>query len=382
MRPILTDSSSVAPTESPAADVPSGKLKCTGSDEHRMYDVAFIGTGPNPDDSDWGTSAAMAYLHADGYANDDRCELVACADLVGDHADAFADEWNLDSENVFEDYTAMLDATAPDIVSVCTPVPTHAEIVVDVVESGGVDAIHCEKPMADTWGDCRRMAAVADAHGVQLTFNHQRRFSETVARADEFLEDVGEIERFECGGKNLLDFGSHLVDLCNRFNDEAAPEWALCQVDYREENVRYGTHNENRALAQWRYANGVDAMLSAGEEPTLVECGVRIVGTEGELRLWPTDRNASLTVRLSGESSLRDVDVDPRPPMDGIVSHLVDCLESRATPEVGAANVRNGHRVVFGCYESVRRRGVVEFPLEFDDNPLEDLVARGELDPR
>lgn len=347
-----------------------------------MYNVAFIGTGPNPDDPDWGTSAAMAYRHAEGYANDDRCELTACADLVHDHAEAFADKWDVDPENVFEDYAVMLDTTDPDVVSVCTPVPTHAEIVIDVVENGDVDAIHCEKPMADTWGDCRRMAAAADEHGVQLTFNHQRRFSETVARADEFLDDVGEIERFECGGKNILDFGSHFIDLCNRFNGEVAPEWALCQVDYREENVRYGTHNENRALAQWRYENGVDAMLSASEEPTLANCWVRIVGTEGELRLWPTDRDVSLAVRPAGESSLRDIDVEWRNPMYGIVAHVVDCLDTGATPEVGAANVLNGHRIVFGCYESVRRRGAVEFPLHIEDNPLEGLVQRGDLDPR
>src|SRR5699024_3460897 len=117
-------------------------------------------------------SAAMAYRHAEAYQRNESCTLVACADLIRDHGEAFAEWFDIPDDHVFEEYTEMLDAVNPDIVSVCTPVPTHADIVVDVAEHGAVSAIHCEKPMADTWGDSQRMADVADRAGVQLTFNH------------------------------------------------------------------------------------------------------------------------------------------------------------------------------------------------------------------
>ncbi|MCS7309770.1 MAG: gfo/Idh/MocA family oxidoreductase, partial [Armatimonadetes bacterium] len=36
----------------------------------------------------------------------------------------------------------------------------------------------------------------------------------------------------------------------------------------------------------------------------------------------------------------------------------------------------------FACFESVRRRGRVDLPLTITDNPLVDLVERGEIRPQ
>ena len=120
------------------------------------YRVAFIGTGPNPDEPDWGNSAAMAYRHAAGYRKLVQCEIVACADLVHEHAQAFADEFDIDHNHIYEDYAQMLTHAEPDVVSVCTPVPTHADIVVDCARDGDLQAVHCEKPM--TPSSSRRFA--------------------------------------------------------------------------------------------------------------------------------------------------------------------------------------------------------------------------------
>jgi predicted dehydrogenase len=48
--------------------------------------------------------------------------------------------------------------------------------MVTAAAQAGVKAIHCEKPMAPTWGECKKMVAVCNERHVQLTFNHQRRF--------------------------------------------------------------------------------------------------------------------------------------------------------------------------------------------------------------
>ncbi|WP_335343118.1 Gfo/Idh/MocA family oxidoreductase [Halomontanus rarus] len=165
------------------------------------FTVAVIGTGPEPDNIVWGESAAMAYRHGEAYEGLSQCDLVGCADIVRENAEAFADEFDIADENVYEDYQEMLHAVEPDVVSICTPVPTHAELVIGAAETEVPRAIHCEKPMADTWADCKRMADAADDHGVQLTFNHQRRFSPQWQEATRLLEDgvVGDVERVEMG---------------------------------------------------------------------------------------------------------------------------------------------------------------------------------------
>ncbi|MFC6993500.1 Gfo/Idh/MocA family protein [Haladaptatus sp. GCM10025707] len=343
--------------------------------------VAFIGTGPNPENPQWGTSAAMAYRHARAYDHLDQCTLVACADLVRDHAEAFAEEFGFDA--VYEDYGEMLRKVQPDIVSVCTPVPTHAPIVTDVAASGHVRAIHCEKPMASVWKDCEEMAAVCDEHDVQLSFNHQRRYAEETETTKRLLDDgeLGDIERFEIGGLNLFDFGSHLIDLCNYFNGERPAEWALCQIDYTEENVRYGTHNENRALASWAYENGVNALLASGSDADLVDCLVRVCCTGGTVELWPDDGEATMRVRRTGEEAFEEYECDERQMILGAIEDVVTSLQDGTEPLVSAANVLNANEIIFGCWESVRQHGRVEFPIDIDDNPLESMVEDGTFTP-
>lgn len=346
--------------------------------------VAFIGTGPDPENPDWGTSAAMAYLHAEAYDALENSSLVACADLVRSHAEAFANRFDIGQQNVYEDYMAMLADVEPDIVSVCTPVPTHADIVVDCAESGRVRAIHCEKPMADTFGDCRRMVDVCDANGVQLTFNHQRRFSAVYTQAKRRIEDgeIGTIKRFEIGGKNLFDFGSHLIDVCNGLNREQKPEWVLCQVDYSVENVRYGSHNENQALAMWEYENGVHTLLSTGSGGEMIDCLVRVHGTEGTLELWPPCEH-DICVRRDRDTEPEKVHCeDETRPIFGAIEDVVSSLDEDTHPNLHASNVLITNEIIFACWESVRRSGRVELPLDIEDNPLQALVDSGELDPQ
>jgi predicted dehydrogenase len=351
------------------------------------YDVAFIGTGPEPHNQVWGESAAMAYRHGWGYQQLDQCNPVACADIVRENAEAFADEFGIDRDNVFEDYEEMLLEAEPDVVSVATPVPTHADIVVDVAETEVPDAVHCEKPMADTWGDSRRMAAACDERDIQLTFNHQRRFDPRWREARRLLDDgeIGDLQRLEIGGKNLFDFGTHLIDLCNFYNDERPAEWVLGGLDYREEDVRYGSHNENQSIAAWEYDNGVRGLASTGQVgQAVVGSHNRLVGDEGIIEVSPYEDDAAARInRFDGDGwqAIPIEEPELRPITRGI-QHVVECLDTGEEPELGAANALRAMEIIFGAYESVRTRGRVEFPLDVEDNPLDAMVEDGELQPR
>ena len=349
------------------------------------FDIAFIGTGPEPDNPVWGESAAMAYRHAAGYRRHEDCDLVACADLVRENAEAFADEFHIDRDGVYDDYGEMLETVAPDVVSVCTPVPTHAPIVTDCVTSGHVRAVHCEKPMADTWGDARRMAAAADEHDVQLTFNHQRRFDAAVRAADDLIGEgaIGEIERVECGPRNVLDHGTHVFDLATKLTDATPIEWVIGQVDYREENVRYGTHNVNQAVAQWQYEDGVSALAAAGDGARMIGCALRVRGSEGVLELGVNEDSAERN-RVSRDGSATWERVGPSESGNALhagIAHVVDSLDAGVEPETSAGNALVATELIFAIYESVRRRGRVDLPLDAEDNALEALVDAGEIVP-
>ncbi|MFU8868943.1 Gfo/Idh/MocA family protein [Natronococcus sp.] len=348
------------------------------------YDIAFIGTGPEPDNPVWGESAAMAYHHASAYDGDERCSLVACADIVEENAAAFADRNGIDAANVYTDYEVMLRETEPDIVSVCTPVPTHADIVTDCANADGVRGIHCEKPMADTMADSRRMAEVCADRGVQLTFNHQRRVATPSRRAAELVAagELGAVTRVELATKNLFDAGTHLVDLCNSILDDRPAAWVMGQIDYREENVRYGVHNENRAFARWQYEDGTDAVIATGDEEPFIDCDVRVSGTEGVLELNP-DGDAQLRVQTTDDATWDEIDTgEPMADIPAAVDDVIRGLETDAEPQLSARRALATMEIILGCYESVRRRGRVELPPSIEDNPLVSMVESGALSPR
>lgn len=363
------------------------------------YDVAVIGTG-NPKRSD---GYAMAYRHARGYQRLSDCELIACADVVEDNAVAFAQTFNIKGTSVYEEYDEMLAAESPDIVSVCTPSKTHADIVAGCADSGVPEAIHCEKPMASTWKECREMVTVCDRAGVQLTFNHQRRFAAPYRKAKSMVKAgrIGELERIEVGGSDLYDYGTHLFDMCGYLTDQTPIEWVLCQVDYAETNVLYGLHQESEALARWQYESGVDGFASTGENG-LVDCELRLVGTAGTIEVGPS---GGPPLRVRTESGWENVDtgrdgvwrLQPHP-IDRVLSRfsfgperllsdppyvtraiadIVAALRDGSESELAAKNALQTTEIVFACWESARRGGRIELPIDIEDNPLEAMVDHG-----
>jgi len=349
-------------------------------------DVAFIGTGANPDEPSV-EGFAMAYQHAAAYSDLDHCNLVGCADIVRENAEAFAEEYDIDDAGVYEDYEEMLAAVEPDVVSICTPPATHSDLVVGTAESGVVDAVHCEKPMALTWGGAKRMTRVCEEEDVQLTFNHMRRFGEPFRVAKRKLDDgaIGELRRIEYSWGNFYDNGTHAVDMCNYFNNEQSAEWVIGQLDYTEEDVRFGTHNENQVLACWEYENGVYGMAATGPAEAVTDGDWRLSGTDGYMDVHLTDKLA-VEVYSTDPDDCEKLTFEETAPgektcIDLAITDVTRAAATGQPTELAAENALNATEIIFAGYESARRRGRVDLPLEIEDNPLESMVDEGQLSP-
>jgi predicted dehydrogenase len=278
----------------------------------------------------------------------------------------------------------MLEEAEPDVVSVCVPPAVHADVVVGCAASGSVDAVHCEKPMAQTWGDARRMATACNDAGVQLTFNHQRRFGDLFRGAKRVIDDgeIGEIERVAYTWGDFFDNGTHCIDMCNYFVDETPAEWVIGGIDYREEDIRFGAHSENQMLAQWRYEDGAYGLASTGEGAFCFEGDWHVKGSQGEMEVHLTSETPHIHVRRDGEGwDRREYQLNESEWITRAITDVVDSYRSGSHSELCAENALNATQIIFGGYESIRRNGRVDFPLDIDDNPLEDMVESGVLQP-
>lgn len=340
-----------------------------------QFRVGIIGCG-RPRQTDGATGFGMSHFHARGYAESPDARLVALADLNEDNARAFQAEHG--GDQIYQDYREMLQKEQLDMVSVCTWPHLHAEMVIAAAEAG-VRAIHCEKPMAPTWGEARRMVAACEERGAQLTFNHQRRFAAPFRRARELLRAgaIGPLQRLELRCIDLFDWGTHWFDICHFYNDETPAEWVLGQVDLRAGRTVFGIPLEGQGLSQIKFANGVYALLVTGPDHGLAAQN-RLIGAEGiievavqdgpTLRLWNREGSGWQAIDLpEGRSDLEVV-------ADG-VRDLVAALRAGREPELSGRRALRATELSFATYESSRRRGRVDLPLTIDDSPLAALQA-------
>ena len=316
--------------------------------------------------------------HARGYDYCKDTTIVACADPFDESRSAFVGQF--DVSNAYADYHEMLEKESLDIVSVCTWTGMHREML-EAAASSGIKAIHSEKPMAMTWGDAKAIMQACDDNGIVITFCHQRRFGAQFVKAKEIagFGAIGEVYRFEGSCPNLFDWGTHWFDMFFFYNDDGPAEWVIGQIDGKGTKDVFAAPCEGSGLSWIRYANGREGLLATGGVGLdgLIN---RIVGTEGVIEVRPGRNDVLLRVFPEGEWSepdLAEVEHD-----DATVMSVVDlaaALDEGREPELSGRKALQATELIFATYESSRRRGKVELPLDVDDSALISMLESGDI---
>lgn len=336
-----------------------------------QFRVGIIGCG-RPWKSEGASGFGMANFHANGYTASPDTTIVALADINLENARAFQAMHG--GERIYTDYEEMLAREQLDIVSICTWPHHHAPMVIAAAEAG-VKAIHCEKPMAPSYAEALRMVDICQAHGTQLTFNHQRRFATPFRTARDILRSgaIGQLQRLEGQCRNLFDWGTHWFDMFGFYNHEAAATWVIGQVDWRDGTTIFGVPVEGQGISFFSYENGVQGLLLTGQG-TERKLSNRLVGSEGEIEV--TVGTASLRVRGQGDPEWRDVQVGQEAEENlsvlvgrGVLE-VIDALKSGRESELSARHALRATELIFASYESSRRGGRIELPLEALESPF------------
>jgi predicted dehydrogenase len=303
--------------------------------------AAVIGCGRIGCAFDDDPNRTQVSTHAGAYRRTPRVDLVALADLDQARLDRYGDKFGVSGR--YLDYREMLRLESPDIVSVCTWSSTHEIVVWDAVEAG-VKAIFCEKPMADSSSEARAMHALCESRGVVLLINHKRRFSPFHQAVAAFLRAgrLGAIQQatvyYVSGVANT---GSHLFDLLRLYFGDIA--WVETRPSHRRSPL---PDDPNVDGVLW-CEQGFPVVLQACDTASFYMLEIVILGTEGRLRINTGTHEAVEfeEARPSAHASeYRDLvpAASPLPPVEqrpeimiAGVTHLVACLEGRATPLCG-----------------------------------------------
>lgn len=172
-----------------------------------------------------------------------KIEQIRLADVNRDIALQAAREYGW--REATADWREVTRAPDIDLVDIVTPNDSHAEIAIDAAEHG--KHILCEKPLANTVDNARRMYAAATSAGVLTQMGFVFHTWPAVAAAKQLIEN-GRVGRIYCmnahyfhdyaldqtfpmgwrvqknvaGGGSINDLGSHVVDLARYLVGEIA----------------------------------------------------------------------------------------------------------------------------------------------------------------
>jgi predicted dehydrogenase len=350
-----------------------------------QFKVGIIGCG-RPRRAENATGFGQGHVHATGYEASPDCKIVAAADIKQENLDLFCQEHQV--AQGYLDHKEMLAKEKLDIVSVCVWPMFHAPMVVDAAQAG-VKAIHCEKPMAPTWGEAKQMVEICDKYNVQLTFNHQRRFGKPFRKAKELLKGgaIGQLLRLEGFCPDLFDWGTHWFDMMFFYLDEAPAKWVIGQFDIRNGPSVFGVRLESQGLSYVEWQNGVHGLLVTGRgdfaQQDQMTMGNRLIGTEGTIEVGAKDGPALRLRNAKTGGKWQTIEVEGGIHGDDhavvAVLDLVDALKTGREPELAGRRALQATELIFATYESSRKRGRVDLPLQIEDSPLLSMLEAGQL---
>ena len=252
----------------------------------------------------------------------DKCEMIAFCDNQVERAEKAAAQYGTADAKVYADYHELLANPEVEVVHVLTPNVAHAPITVAAFEAG--KHVMCEKPMAHTSADAKKMLDAWKKSGKKFTIGYQNRFRPEIQMLHKACEndELGEIYFAKAhairrravptwgvfpnkalqGGGPLIDIGTHALDLTLWMMDNYKPVSVTGSVFYKLGNLPQATEGnmfgpwdpetyevEDSAFGMIKFENGAAIQLEAAwaiNMQTSREASTTLCGTKAGAEVY------------------------------------------------------------------------------------------------
>ncbi|MCQ6560224.1 Gfo/Idh/MocA family protein [Paenibacillus mendelii] len=327
-----------------------------------------------------------ADAHAKAYQECDRIELVGiCGHSNVDRLNQLADQYMIPHRSL--NLAQLLQDTSPDVVDIVSSADARLELVKVAVQFPSVKLINIEKPLALTPSEAYEIAEICKANQKLVLVNHQHKYLPAWSTARKWLQDgaIGEIEFIRASTKvNIMEQGSHLIDMVMFFNDFNPVSWVMGQTGAYEGKDSSSIIAPDESMATVLFDNGVRAIFECGafarsipgETNPFYHIGIDVYGSEGHLKI---DLNQKLELRnytthqhVVQKSSWEDSY------MGALVTYM-DSIEGYVSdPEAGhicdLEHSMLSYQVMMAIYHTSKYGGKVALPHQFEDSIVERYI--------
>jgi predicted dehydrogenase len=346
---------------------------------HKKIRYAVVGLGH---------IAQVAVLPAFAHAKNNS-SLVAVVSDDASKRQAIAKKYGLENTYSYDDYAECLEAV--DAVYIALPNSLHAQYTIAAARAG----VHvlCEKPMAVTAKDCKRMIDACDKHRVKLMIAYRLHFEEINLKAIDLIREgtIGEPKYFnssfsmtvrsgnirtqeELGGGTLYDIGVYCINAA-RYLFRSEP------VEVSATSVNSG----NRKLSEIDETTGALLRFDNGRLAAFVtsfnaadESSYRVVGTKGQIHVDPAYEYAEgLGYELTVDGKTTKHKIGKRDQFAPELLYFSDCILNNREPEPSGREGLQDVRIVEALYRSARTRKPVKIsPLKKKRRPQSTQAIR------
>lgn len=337
------------------------------------FHVAIVGAG-----------GIYRLAHGPAWRRIPRASVVATCDIVEERARQASQE--MGAAIAVTSAEDVLSNRAIDMVDICTPSGTHADLAIRALRAG--KHVICEKPMSLTTADAKRMMAAAADADRHLYIGHTRRFDTRWTRMKELLAAgrIGKpvaIRRTErCwgafpkedwhwdmaqSGGVLMDLGVHVADLCAWFFDAEPTEVFAKALTVRDEARTSGC--TDFGLIQVGFPGGKRGLMEVSwahpKEYAPFYSTMEVIGTRGKLTFSDKD-TAPMTVIKEAREIPRYFPLLSSYPNAFVeeLNHFLDCIEGKQAPRITPQQACTAVQVIEAAHESARTSRVIRFSRE------------------
>lgn len=242
-----------------------------------MFKAAVIGLGNIGFRLDLDPRRSNTWSHVSAYEKCRRTELAGAVEIDEGRIRSFRKIHK--DVPVFKSVDELFRNLNIDIVSICTPTITHYPILKQVIRYPA-KGIFCEKPIAHTIEDAKKMIRLCDRTGVKLGINHSRRWQSSYLRVAEMIrkDKIGNVKAVHAiYPGQIFNIGTHLFD-------------AVRMVIQKDARAASGISNSigsaDPSISGWiEFEDNIACTIGAVDKREDLVFEIDIIGSEGRLRI-------------------------------------------------------------------------------------------------
>lgn len=328
----------------------------------------------------------------------DRCTIVALVDIYPEKAEKAKAKYGLGQAQIFDSHEKLLESGLEiDLIHVCTPPSSHAEIAIDCMNAG--KHVLVEKPMAPSLKECDAMLEAERKNGVTLACIAQNRFRNSIYKLKK-MADSGLAGRIRCahvnslwwrghcyydlwwrgtwekeGGGPTLNHAVHHIDMINWIQGKLPVEVTSVLANVMHDNSEV----EDLSFAALSYEDGsmaevVSSVIHHGEEQGIIlqcekgkisapwSCVAEVSMENG----FPAEgHNTELMNQLNDAyDAMEDLKYEGH---TGEIEDVLTALETGERPMITGVDGRKTVELITAVYKAGFQKRTVALPIEEGD---------------